>query len=248
MKTMLEVDERHWWYRGRRRIIRAELDRLPLPRGARVLDAGCGSGRTLEELAALRRGVRDRARPGGGRGGARRGGAARSRSAGSRSCRGRRDTFDLITCLDVIEHTPDDRVDAARAAAGVQAGRLAARDRAGLSGAVVAARRGQPPLPPLRPPHAARGRRARRAGGSQRMTSFNSLLLAPAAAVRLAQRRRPPAGRDYKPDLELGPGVAQRRARAAAAARGAVARARAHAAGRAVAAGGARRTRRTGAT
>ena len=50
MKAMLELDDRHWWYRGRRRIIRAELDRLPLPAGGRVLDAGCGSGRTLEEL------------------------------------------------------------------------------------------------------------------------------------------------------------------------------------------------------
>jgi hypothetical protein len=39
-----------------------------------------------------------------------------------------------------------------------------------------------------------------------RMTSFNGLLLAPAAAVRLAERRRlhePDA--DYKPELALGP-------------------------------------------
>ena len=34
MKVMLDVDERHWWYRGRREIIRAELDRLPPPLGA----------------------------------------------------------------------------------------------------------------------------------------------------------------------------------------------------------------------
>jgi hypothetical protein len=40
----------------------------------------------------------------------------------------------------------------------------------------------------------------------RRMTSFNSLLLAPAAVVRLAERRRlrQPNG-DYKPDLTLGP-------------------------------------------
>ena len=50
MQTMLEVDEHHWWYRGRRQVIRAELDRLPLPADAQVLDAGCGSGRTLDEL------------------------------------------------------------------------------------------------------------------------------------------------------------------------------------------------------
>ena len=40
----------------------------------------------------------------------------------------------------------------------------------------------------------------------ERMTSFNSLLLAPAAAVRLAKRRRmPQANGDYTPDLRIGP-------------------------------------------
>ena len=39
MTAMLEVDERHWWYRGRRRVVDAELSRLPLPRPARILDA-----------------------------------------------------------------------------------------------------------------------------------------------------------------------------------------------------------------
>ena len=51
MQAMLDVDEHHWWYRGRRRIIRAELDRLPLGPGACLLDAGCGSGRTLAGTA-----------------------------------------------------------------------------------------------------------------------------------------------------------------------------------------------------
>src|SRR4051812_43170426 len=51
LAAMLSSDEEHWWYRGRRRVLRAELDRLPLEPGARLLDAGCGSGRTLDELA-----------------------------------------------------------------------------------------------------------------------------------------------------------------------------------------------------
>ena len=108
MKEMLAVDEHHWWYRGRRRIIRAELERLPLPRPARVLDAGCGSGRTLQEL--VRYGevtgieLNEEAAE-----------LARSRGLGEVRV-GRLEelpwpdqSFDLITCLDVIEHTPDDR-------------------------------------------------------------------------------------------------------------------------------------------
>ena len=50
MQATMAVDDHHWWYRGRRRIIRSELDRLPVPRPAAILDAGCGSGRTLQEL------------------------------------------------------------------------------------------------------------------------------------------------------------------------------------------------------
>src|SRR5580700_3216097 len=77
-------------------------------------------------------------------------------------------------------------------------GRLAARDRARLPGAVVGARRGQPPLPPLRAA-------AVQAGWSvERMTSFNSVLLPPAAVVRIAQRRRHSNGEETS-DLQLGP-------------------------------------------
>ena len=121
-----------------------------------VLDAGCGSGRTLEELAdygevhgiELDPGAAELAR---GRG-VRRG----PRSAGSRSCPGRTDTFDLITCLDVIEHTPDDRATLRELRRVCQPGRVAAGHGARLPGAVVTARRGQPPLPPLLAAHAAR--------------------------------------------------------------------------------------------
>ena len=50
-QALVAADERHWWYRGRRRVLAAVLDRLELPPDARVLDAGCGSGRTLDDLA-----------------------------------------------------------------------------------------------------------------------------------------------------------------------------------------------------
>jgi SAM-dependent methyltransferase len=48
-----EVEDVHWWYRGRRRVIREALRALDLPRGIEILDAGCGSGRNMLELAEL---------------------------------------------------------------------------------------------------------------------------------------------------------------------------------------------------
>jgi SAM-dependent methyltransferase len=204
MQSMLEVDERHWWYRGRRRIIRAELARLSLPPGARVLDAGCGSGRTLEELRGLGEISGIELSPDA---------AAVARSRGDFDVRiGRleelpweEDTFDLITCLDVIEHTPDDRAT------------LSELRRVSKPGGWLLVT--VPAYQALWSQHDEANHHFRRyerrtlraavlAGGweLERMTSFNSLLLAPAAAVRVARRRwaRSSNG-DYTPDLELGP-------------------------------------------
>ncbi len=203
MKTMLDVDEHHWWYRGRRRIIRAELDRLVLPAGARVLDAGCGSGRTLQELAdygAEVHGIELDPEA-----------AEVARARGDGEVRnGRLEElpyedawFDLITCLDVIEHTPDDRV-------ALRELRRVCRAGGWLLVTVPA----YPALWSLHDEANHHYRRYRReslrsaavdAGWRvRRVTSFNSLLLAPAAAVRLAQRRRPRS--DYRPEIALGPG------------------------------------------
>ena len=46
-----EVEEWHWWYRGRRKVIGALVRRLGLPPGTEILDAGCGSGRNMVDLA-----------------------------------------------------------------------------------------------------------------------------------------------------------------------------------------------------
>jgi SAM-dependent methyltransferase len=202
MKATLEVDEHHWWYRGRRRVIRAELDRLPLPAHARVLDAGCGSGRTLQELVdyGAVSGIElntDAAA------------LARDRELGEVRV-GRLEelpwedaTFDLITCLDVIEHVPDD------VAALAQLWRVC-RPGGWLLVTVPAYQalwsRHDEANHHYRRYSRSMLRDAARAGGFQveRLTSFNSLLLAPAAAVRLAQRRRD-APNGYTNDLELGP-------------------------------------------
>jgi SAM-dependent methyltransferase len=45
------AEDRHWWYQGRRNVLERAIERLGLPPRARILDAGCGSGRNMVELA-----------------------------------------------------------------------------------------------------------------------------------------------------------------------------------------------------
>jgi SAM-dependent methyltransferase len=53
-QQMAELDDRHWWYRGRRRIL-AELVRREarLPENARILEIGCGTGHNLAMLSGF---------------------------------------------------------------------------------------------------------------------------------------------------------------------------------------------------
>jgi SAM-dependent methyltransferase len=202
MKATLAVDEHHWWYRGRRRVILAELRRLPLPVPARVLDAGCGSGRTLQELARFGdvQGIELNPEA-----------AELARNRGHGEVRVGRleelpwdaDSFDLITCLDVIEHTADDHVTLAELERVTKPG--------GFLLVTVPAYQALWSLHDEANHHYRRyNRRTLRAAALgagwtvQRITSFNSLLLAPAAAVRLAQRRRGPRN-GYTNDLAVGP-------------------------------------------
>ena len=53
-QQMAELDDRHWWYRARRKII-ADLIRREarLPAGADILEIGCGTGHNLAMLAGF---------------------------------------------------------------------------------------------------------------------------------------------------------------------------------------------------
>lgn len=53
-QQMAELDDRHWWYRARRRIL-AELIRreAKLASGARILEIGCGTGHNLAMLSGF---------------------------------------------------------------------------------------------------------------------------------------------------------------------------------------------------
>lgn len=199
--AMLAHDDRHWWYRGRRHVLRSTLDRLSLPAGARLLDAGCGSGRTLDELLGYGRVSGVDLSPD----------AVRcARDRGHDDVRvGRIErldfddaTFDVVTCMDVIEHTPDDRCS------------LRELRRVTKPGGVVILT--VPAHPLLWSTHDEVNlhyrRYTRRAvtaladGAGMRLrtdTYFNSVLLAPAAIVRWAQRLRRPT--TQRSDLDRTP-------------------------------------------
>ena len=53
-QQMAELDDRHWWYRARRRIL-AELIRLEArpPANAQILEIGCGTGHNLAMLSGF---------------------------------------------------------------------------------------------------------------------------------------------------------------------------------------------------
>lgn len=202
IQTMLDVDERHWWYRGRRRVIAAELASLPLPDRAQILDAGCGSGATMVSLARYGtvRGVEldEQAAS-----------VASGRAVGEVVV-GRLEqlpwpdrSFDLITCLDVIEHTPDDRLTLASLLRVCRPG--------GFLLVTVPAYQALWSVHDVSNHHFRRySRRMLRAAAAgagwevMRLTSFNSVLLAPAALVRLG-RRAFGAENGSSTDLELGP-------------------------------------------
>jgi SAM-dependent methyltransferase len=201
MQVMLAVDDQHWWYRGRRQIIHAELRKLRLPADAQVLDAGCGSGRTLEELVGYGEVHGIELDPQAAE-------IAQARGVGEvrvgrlEELPWEADTFELITCLDVIEHTSDDR-------ATLRELRRVSKPGGWLLVTV-------PAYQYLWSQHDEANHHYRRyardtldaaaleAGWRvRRMTSFNSVLFAPAALVRIIQRRR--SNSDYTPDLALGP-------------------------------------------
>jgi SAM-dependent methyltransferase len=105
---MRVLQDGHWWFEGRRRILRGLIGRLGLPKPAQILEVGCGPGGNLAMLkqfgdvtalepdddsrayAAERTGVRVE-------GGLLPGGLPFAPAS-----------FDLVCAFDVIEHVDDD--------------------------------------------------------------------------------------------------------------------------------------------
>jgi SAM-dependent methyltransferase len=222
-QQLYDLEDGHWWFRGRRAVLWAMLSRAGVPERPQVLDAGCGTGRNLAEFGRLgtARGV-DPSRQ------AiefcRRRGLGEVEAAGIESLPYADGTFDLILATDVLEHVERDDV------AATELRRVAA------PGALLLVT--VPAYGWLWSQHddshhhlrryTARSLRDRLAAAGWRpelLTYFNSLLLPPIALVRVLARRRTP--RDGRTDYQLTGGALNRalelpmRAEAALIARGA---------------------------
>ncbi len=107
LRQHLELEERHWWFVGRRRILMGLLERNLSPTGGlAILDAGCGGGATMERLRRYGRvqgmEISEEA-------------VEYNRERGREVVPGSieriplpDESFDLALALDVIEHVSDD--------------------------------------------------------------------------------------------------------------------------------------------
>ncbi len=107
-REMAAVEDRHWWFEGRRRILGAVLDRLAPGPEAEVLEVGCGTGGNLPMLA--RYGRLHACEPE-----AEARALAEARGLATVAAGGLPDDlpfgekpFDLIALLDVLEHVAED--------------------------------------------------------------------------------------------------------------------------------------------
>lgn len=105
-----DIEERHWWFRGRRKIMRAMIQRVFAPsRATTILDIGCGTGGNIgalgKEFSCVGIDSSVEAIE-----------FARQRFPGVRficgsvstDCDGVWDQANLLLLMDVLEHVPDD--------------------------------------------------------------------------------------------------------------------------------------------
>lgn len=108
-QQMAALEDRHWWFVGRRKILMTMLDTFTLPAKAQILEVGCGTGGNLAMLArygevyAMEMSAEARAHAGA-KGIARQ--IAPATLPGDVPFAEKR--FDLICLFDVLEHIEED--------------------------------------------------------------------------------------------------------------------------------------------
>ena len=107
---MAELDQHHWWFTARRRILSSVIARIVRPpANARILELGCGTGHNLATLAKFgsveASELDDHARELA----TKRLGRTIEKVALPDLSKFPADSFDMIALLDVLEHVPDDK-------------------------------------------------------------------------------------------------------------------------------------------
>jgi len=105
---MRVLQQDHWWFAARREILAGQIRRLPLPRPAQILEAGCGPGGNLAmlqrfgEVSAIEPDEQSRDYA------AAHSGADVRHGLLPQVVPDFGKPFDLVAAFDVIEHVPDD--------------------------------------------------------------------------------------------------------------------------------------------
>ena len=107
---MAELDQQHWWFTARRRILAQVIRRIVRPpANARILELGCGTGHNLDMLGAFGRveagELDDHARDFA----AKRLGRPVEKVALPDLSKFPADSYNLVALLDVLEHVPDEK-------------------------------------------------------------------------------------------------------------------------------------------
>ena len=106
---MRDLEDRHWWFLGRRHIVRTVIERLGLSQDTMILDVGCGTGGNLSMLAEFGNVIGSEFDPDAARIAAERGVAKIVRSSLPDQMPFADDQFQLVTLLDVLEHVEEDQ-------------------------------------------------------------------------------------------------------------------------------------------